>query len=195
MEREKPDLVLLDLMMPEMDGFAVLESMRDREQLRNIPVVVLTAQLLTAADMTRLQRGVTAVLSKGLFSTDEVLSQVESALVRSKHLGSEGQRITRQAMAYIHECYAEPLTREQIARQVGLSERHLNRCFREETSMPVMTYLNRYRVRQAKILLEKGDQSITEIAIAVGFSGSSYFGRVFRQEVGISPGDYQRDKR
>lgn len=111
MEREQPDLVLLDLMMPEMDGFSVLEAMRDRERLHNIPVVVLTAQLLTAADMTRLQQGVTAVLSKGLFSTEEVLSQVESALVRSKHLGSEAQRITRQAMAYIHECYGEPLTR------------------------------------------------------------------------------------
>lgn len=61
--------------------------------------------------------------------------------------------------------------------------------------MPVMTYLNRYRVRQAKILLEKGDQSITQVAMAVGFSGASYFGRVFRQEIGISPGAYQRGER
>jgi AraC-like DNA-binding protein len=61
--------------------------------------------------------------------------------------------------------------------------------------MSVMTYLNRYRVRQAKILLEKGDQSITDVAFAVGFSGSSYFGRVFRQEIGISPGAYQRGER
>jgi len=59
----------------------------------------------------------------------------------------------------------------------------------------VMTYLNRYRVRQAKILLEKGDQSIAEVAITVGFSGSSYFGRVFRQEIGISPRAYQRGER
>jgi signal transduction histidine kinase/AraC-like DNA-binding protein len=192
MNERQPDLVLLDLMMPEMDGFAVLEAMRDREQLRNIPVIVLTAQILTAGDMARLQRGVTAVLSKGLYNPEEVFSQVESALSRSKHLGNEAQRITRQAMAYIHEHYAEPLTREQIAHQVGLSERHLNRCFNEETGMSIMTYLNRYRVRQAKMLLENGDQSIEEVSVEVGFSSSSYFGRVFRQEIGISPGAYQR---
>jgi signal transduction histidine kinase/DNA-binding LacI/PurR family transcriptional regulator/AraC-like DNA-binding protein len=195
MDEKQPDLVLLDLMMPEMDGFSVLEAMREREPLRNIPVIVLTAQILTAADMARLQRGVTAVLSKGLYNPEEVFLQVESSLSRSKHLGNEAQRITRQAMAYIHEHYAEPLTREEIARQAGLSERHLNRCFHEETGLSVMTYLNRYRVRQAKMFLENGDRSIEEVADAVGFSGSSYFGRVFRQEVGVSPGAYQRGER
>lgn len=195
MDDKQPDLVLLDLMMPEIDGFSVLEAMRDRDELRNIPVIVLTAQILTAVDMARLQRGVTAVLSKGLYTPEEVCSRVESALSRSKHLGNEAQRITRQAMAYIHEHYAEPLTREQIANQVGLSERHLNRCFHEETGMSIMTYLNRYRVRQAKMFLERGDRSIEEVANAVGFSGSSYFGRVFRQEIGISPGAYQRGER
>jgi YesN/AraC family two-component response regulator len=197
MDEIQPDLVLLDLMMPEMDGFSVLEAMRDREQMRNIniPVIVLTAQILTAGDMARLQRGVMAVLSKGLYNPEEVFLQIESALSRSKHLGNDAQRITRQAMAYIHEHYAEPLTREQISHQVGLSERHLNRCFHEEAGMSIMTYLNRYRVRQAKIFLERGDRSVEEVAIAVGFSGSSYFGRVFRQEIGISPGAYQRGER
>jgi signal transduction histidine kinase/AraC-like DNA-binding protein len=192
MEELQPALVLLDLMMPEMDGFAVLEAMRNHERLRNIPVIVLTAQILTSVEMSRFQRGVAAVLSKGLYNPEEVFSQVDAALSRSKHLGNEAQRITRQAMAYIHEYYADPVTREQIASHVGLSERHLNRCFNEETGMSIMTYLNRYRVRQAKTLLEKGDLSIEDIAIEVGFSSSSYFGRVFRQEIGISPGAYQR---
>jgi len=191
-EMELPDLVLLDLMMPEMDGFAVLEVMRARERLRGIPVVVLTAQILTAPDMARLQRGVSAVLSKGMFSTGEVQKQIEAALARNKHLGTEAQRVTRQAMAYIHEHYGEPVTRGQLAQQVGLSERHLNRCFSIETGMPVMVYLNRYRVRQSKILLEKGEMNLTEIALTVGFSGSSHFSRVFRAEVGVSPGAYQR---
>jgi AraC-like DNA-binding protein len=195
MENELPDLVLLDLMMPEMDGFAVLEVMQAKEQLRRIPVVVLTAQVLTALDMTRLQRGVAAVLSKGMFSADEVQMQVESALGRRKHLGTEAQRVTRQAMAYIHEHYAEPITRHQLSQHVGLSERHLNRCFHEETGMPVMNYLNRYRIRQAKTLLEKGEQNVTEVGLAVGFSGSSHFVRAFRQDVGVTPGAYQRGER
>jgi AraC-like DNA-binding protein/response regulator of citrate/malate metabolism len=195
MELDPPDLVLLDLMMPEVDGFAVLETMRHRERLRSVPVIVLTAQILTAPDMARLQQGVAAVLGKGLFSAAEVLAQVEAALARSKRLGSEAQRVARQVMAYIHAHYPEPITREMLAQQVGLSERHLNRCFHEETGMSTMVYLNRYRVRQAKALLEKDGQNVTDVALAVGFSSSSYFGRVFRQEVGLSPGAYQRGER
>jgi signal transduction histidine kinase/DNA-binding LacI/PurR family transcriptional regulator/DNA-binding response OmpR family regulator len=195
MQQEKPDLVLLDLMMPELDGFEVLETMRASDNLRNVPVIVLTAQILTIADMGRLQRGVTAVLSKGLFSNEEVLAQIESTLSRTKHLGNEARRMIRQAMAYIHEHYAEQITREQLAHYVGLSERHLNRCFSEETGMPVMTYLNRYRVRQAKTLLEKGEHSVSEVALAVGFTLTNYFGRIFREEVGVTPGAYLRGKR
>ena len=115
--QEPVDLMVLDLMMPELDGFAVLEAMQSRETTRSIPVIVVTAQILTQADMNRLQQGVVAVLSKGLFTTAEVLSEVESALARSKRLGNERQRVARRAMAYIHEHYAEPLTREDIARQ------------------------------------------------------------------------------
>ena len=55
-----------------------------------------------------------------------------------------------------------------------------------------IAYLNRYRVRQAKALLEAGDKSITQVAMEVGFSDSHYFARVFRREVGVSPSSYQR---
>ena len=192
MDKERPDLVLLDLMMPEMDGFRVLEVMRDRPHTRNVPVIVLTAQTLTSEDMVRLQQGVAAVLAKGMFRTDEVLAQVEAALARTKRLGGETQRIVRQVMAYLHEHYAEPVTRAQLARRFGLSERHLDRCFRLESGLAPLAYLNRYRVRQARTLLEQGNRSITQVALAVGFSDSNYFSRVFRQEVGMSPREYLR---
>ena len=195
MERERPDLVLLDLMMPGMSGVEVLEAMRERELTRDVPVIVLTAQTLTGQDMARLQKGVAAVMGKGLFSAAEVLAQVEAALVRSKRLGSEAQRVVRQAMAYIHEHYMEPVSREELAHRVDLSVRHLNRCFHEETGVAIMTYLNRYRIQQAKGLLEKGSHTVAQVAMAVGFSDSSHFIRVFRQEVGVSPGAYQRGDR
>jgi signal transduction histidine kinase/DNA-binding LacI/PurR family transcriptional regulator/DNA-binding response OmpR family regulator len=195
MAQTRPDLVLLDLMMPDMDGFAVLEAMRQRDQLRCVPVIVLTAQILTCPDMNRLQQGVAAVMSKGLLNTTEVLAQVEAVLSRNKRLGSEAQRTARQAMAYIHEHYAESITREDLARRVGLSKRHLNRCLHEEIGMSSMVYLNRYRVRQAKCLLESGTLSIVDVALAVGFSSSTYFARVFRQEVGVSPSAYQHGAR
>jgi len=90
--REKhPDLVLLDLMMPELDGFGVLEAMREEEMSRNIPVIVLTGQVLTEEDMARLNRGVASVLGKGLFSVEETLGHIEATLAHRCKLSVETQ--------------------------------------------------------------------------------------------------------
>jgi YesN/AraC family two-component response regulator len=193
--RQRPDLVLLDLMMPEMDGFGVLEAMREGATTCNIPVIVLTGQELTEADMERLNRGVAVVLGKGVFSIEETLEHIERALARRQKLGSETQRLVRRAMAYIHEHCGTKISRREIARHVGVSERHLQRCFDQELGMPPAVYLNRYRINRARILLEQGDKTVTQVALEVGFSASNYFAKVFRREVGVAPGDYRRGKR
>ena len=190
--RKHPDLVLLDLMMPELDGFGVLEMMRSDEMSRDIPVIVLTGQVLTQEDMVRLNRGVTNVLKKGLFSIEETLTHVEAALARNKHLGSETQRLVRKAMASIHEHSSEPISLKDVARLVGVSKEYLARCFHQETGVTLVTYLNRYRIGQAKARLEVGETNLTEIALEVGFSSGPYFSRVFRQEVGMSPSEYRQ---
>jgi CheY-like chemotaxis protein len=187
-----PDLVLLDLMMPELDGFGVLEAMHSDPGSRDIPVIVLTGQTLTLEDMENLGRGVTSVLRKGLFSAEETLSHIESSLTRRGTLGNEAQRVVRKAMVYLHEHYMESISLEDAAHYVNMSKEYLARCFRQEMGITLVTYLNRYRVNQAKALLEKGEHSLTEIALETGFSSSAYFSRVFRQEVGMSPRDYKR---
>lgn len=192
MQEKRPDLVLLDLMMPELDGFGVLEAMREKEGMRDIPVIVLTGQILTEKEMARLNRGVATVLGKGLFSVEETLNHIDTALARKRKLGSEARRLVRQAMAYLHEHYAETISREDLAHHLGMSSDYLTYCFRREVEMTPIAYLNRYRVNQAKILLAESDKNITEIAIEVGFSDSSYFSRVFRRQVGISPDAYRR---
>jgi signal transduction histidine kinase/DNA-binding response OmpR family regulator/ABC-type sugar transport system substrate-binding protein len=188
------DLVLLDLMMPEIDGFGVLEAMRRSEFTRDVPVIVLTAQVLSETDMARLNQGVATVLGKGLFNAQETLAHMEAALARNRKLGNEAQRLVRKAMAYLHTHYAELVSREGVARYVGVSESYLTRCFHQETGVTPMVYLNRYRVNKAKELLLNGEKSVTEVAMAVGFSDSNYFGRVFRREVGVSPGAFRRGR-
>ncbi len=190
LRQEQPDLVLLDLMMPELDGFGVLEAMRDDPATQRIPVVILTAQILTEADMVRLNRGMVSILSKGLFSTEETLQHIETMLARRRKTVLDVQRLVHKAMAFIHTRYMDPLTRGEIAAHVGMSERHLTRCFQQEVGVTPMTYLNRYRIQQAKALLDAGDMGITEVAMAVGFSSGGYFTRVFRQEIGVSPREY-----
>ncbi len=195
LEHAHPDLILLDLMMPELDGFGVLEALQSREATRDIPVIVLTARVLNEADMARLNRGVVSVLEKGVLSVDETLARVAGVLTRVDRLGSATRRLVRKAMAYLHEHYAEPLTREQVARYVGASESYLANCFHQELGLSPMTYLNRYRIKQARALLEAGELNVTEVAFSVGFSDSAYFGRVFQREVGVSPGAYRRGQR
>jgi len=192
--REPLALVLLDLMMPVLDGFAVLEEMRKTDSTRSIPVVVITGQSLTKEDMARLNSGVASVLGKGMFSVDETLYHIADALAHKRRASAEAQHIALKAMAYIHTFYTEQISRSDVAAHVGLSERHLTRCFHQEVGLTPITYLNRYRVKQAKALLDAGEKGITEIAVEVGFSSSSYFTRVFRDEVGVSPRDYLRNR-
>jgi AraC-like DNA-binding protein len=65
-------------------------------------------------------------------------------------------------------------------------------CFRKELGTTPITYLQRYRINQAKTLLRDSQQTITEIALNVGFSDSSYFSRIFHRETGVSPEMFRR---
>ena len=192
LQREQVDLVILDLIMPELDGFSVLEAMREKEATRDIPVIVVTGQVLTEREIARLSRGVATVLAKGLFSFEETLSHVDAALERTCDLSAQAQRLVRQAMAYVHEHYADPIHRADLAHHVALSEDYLTACFRKELGVTPIAYLNRYRVHQARQLLADTSKTVTEIALSVGFSDSSYFSRVFRREVGLSPEAYRQ---
>lgn len=192
LNEEKVDIVLLDLQMPKMDGFDVLEAMRDSKRLRNIPVVVVTGKILTKEDMLRLNQGVASVLNKGLFSSIEIVNHIDQALQKKRNLSKDAQRLVRQAMAYIHEHYSEQLTRQEISQKVNISEDYLTYCFRQELGITPIKYLRRYRIKQAKLLLKASQNSITEIAFAVGFSDSSYFSRIFHRETGYSPEDFRQ---
>jgi two-component system response regulator YesN len=86
----------------------------------------------------------------------------------------------------------EKVSRDDVARHVGVNGAYLSECFREETGVTFTKYLNRYRVNRAKELLAAGEKSVTEVAMEVGFSSGAYFSRVFRRETGLSPSVYRR---
>jgi threonine synthase len=78
--KEHPDLVILDLMMPEVDGFAVLDALRSNPDTANIPVIVATAKELTVDEKSRLQGQIQALMTKGDFLNDEFLDEVRSLI-------------------------------------------------------------------------------------------------------------------
>jgi YesN/AraC family two-component response regulator len=191
MSRQQPDLVLLDLLMPEMDGFGVLDAMRDRETTRDIPVIVLTAQTLSEEIVERLNKGVNGILTKGVFSVDETVAQIRAALCRENGHRATARQVAERAMVYLHEHYDESISRDDLAQYTGVSARYMTQCFRSELGLTPTDYLNRYRVEQAKRLLQEDVHSITDIALAVGYNSSAYFSRVFRSEVGMSPREFR----
>jgi AraC-like DNA-binding protein len=95
-------------------------------------------------------------------------------------------------MVFIHENYARPITRSEIAQHINIAEDYLTFCFRQELGVTPIKYLQRYRIHLAKKMLKETALSVTEIAWAVGFSDSSYFSRVFHRETGLPPETYRR---
>jgi len=87
--KELPGVILLDLMMPEMDGFTFMEEFRHRANWRHIPVIVVTAKDLTEEDRRRLNGHVIQILQKGGHSPDELLDEVQRVLDAVPHLGKD----------------------------------------------------------------------------------------------------------
>lgn len=79
-QRELPDLIILDLMMPEMDGFTVLEALRSKSETAAIPVIVATAKELTPDEKSRLGGQIQSLMQKGDFLNDEFLEEVKSLI-------------------------------------------------------------------------------------------------------------------
>jgi len=195
MRHVRPDLVLLDLMMPGLDGFGVLDAMEAQETLRSVPVVVLTAQTLSEQEMVRLNRGAASVLNKGLFSAGEVTAHLANALEQKRRVSSATQRLVRTALVYMQQHSTESLTRREIAAAAGITEDYLTQCFQQEMGISPTTWLQRYRIKQAQTLLQTGDLSITDVALAVGFADGTHFGRLFQRETGVTPSAWRRGVR
>jgi CheY-like chemotaxis protein len=80
LEKRRPDVILLDLMMPEMDGITFVERLRASERNRSIPVLVVTAKEITPVDRQRLSGGVQAIMQSGSMDVSELVSQTRALL-------------------------------------------------------------------------------------------------------------------
>ncbi len=188
MAREVPSLVLLDLVMPVMSGADVLDRMRADRQLRMVPVIVLSKKILTLDDVKRIEKHTRVTLqSKGIWSDEETVTALNRAIVGADTLPAHTSAFVKQAIAHMHQNYARPISRWEIAEAVGVSEDYLSRVFNQELKISPWDYLNRYRVLQSKNLLLNSTQTIGVIANQVGFKDQAYFSRVFHKATGMSP--------
>ncbi len=183
-----PSLVLLDLVMPGMDGFQVLDWMRSNSSTRPVPVLVLSGRALSLDDFARLEKHTRIRFqSKGILSEEEMAAYLRQVLQDGDNLPQHTSALVKRAVAYLHQNYSSPLLRREVAEATGVSQDYLTRVFHQELGLSPWAYLNRFRVKQARELLSTTAYSITAIALRVGFTDPAYFSRVFRQVAGMSP--------
>ena len=98
----------------------------------------------------------------------------------------------KQMLGFIREHYAEDISPADVAASAGVCERECFRCFRQELGTTPLATLTDFRLRKAAELLRETDRSVSDIAAACGFANSSYFGKVFRSRMNLSPLAYRR---
>jgi two-component system response regulator YesN len=116
---------------------------------------------------------------------DECLKAVEAsqAALRSEVIG--------QAKRYINQHFREPVSLEDVAREVHLSPFYLSRLFKEKEGVNFVDYLTRLRLEEAKQLLAQTNDTVAAIAEQVGYAEANYFSRIFRRHFGMSPSEYR----
>ncbi|GBF73847.1 hypothetical protein PA598K_02170 [Paenibacillus sp. 598K] len=120
----------------------------------------------------------------------ELLRQMEQQEVRAAR-----PDLPAQLIRYMEEHYAEPLTRETLAHTFHYSVSYLSRQFRRATGASLIDYLTGIRVDRAATLLRQTELSLQQIAASVGYADVSYFIRLFRRHIGVTPKRYQAESR
>lgn len=211
LQREKVDLVLSDVMMPEMDGMELLREIRKNVNISHLPVIMLTAKNTDNDRIESLKLDVDAYIGKP-FNLELLRSTIKSLLSRQLHLRntfsgnqmptekiatpdlkSPDDRLLERVIKVVNENLSNPdITSEDIAVQVGLSRVHLYRKLLELTNQTASNYIRNIRLNKAAELLRLGKMSVAEIAYEVGFKTPNHFATAFKKVYGMSPSEYMK---
>lgn len=199
-----PDLIVLDVHMPDIDGFTVCRLLREIPNCNDIPVIFLTS----AADITDrvnglTQGGVDYVLKP--FEIQEVIARIAVHIQRSKRSDYQSHmhdtvgknqhpdQIVLQAALRLITRHLNKLPKlTEIAAQVGTHDKKLSTIFREHLGMTVFAWVREERLRKAQGLLASGMMTIEEVAVAVGFTSAANFATAFRERFGVTPSTYRQ---
>ena len=206
---ENPDVIISDVMMPGIDGFALLRKLKGNISTNHIPVVLLTSKSDISDKMIGIEKGADAYLTKP-FIVEELKAIVGNLisnrrLLKGKYSGAQEQNdkivdidvksdseILMERMMNIINAHIDDsnLSVEMLAEQVGLSRVHLHRKIKEMTGIPVSEFIRNIRLKQAARLLRDKKMNVSQVAYAVGFVNHAHFSTVFKKYYGVSPTCY-----
>ncbi|MFB6247293.1 MAG: ATP-binding protein, partial [Salinibacter sp.] len=201
----EPDLVLLDVMLPERDGVEVCRALRDDPGLEGVPVIMLTARAGETDTARGLEAGADAYLTKP-FSVTELRAYIDrlldaraalreqftsSPLVPSPDATSADDALLERVVDAIEAHLGRgSFTVDDLAAEVGFSPRQLRRRLKDLTDMAPSEVVRTYRLRYAAALLEAEAGTVSEVAFRVGFGTVETFSKRFKEHFGCVPSAY-----
>ena len=210
--KNKPDLIISDIMMPEMDGTTLCAKLKSNINTNDVPIILLTAKSREEDQLEGLQTGADAYILKP-FNMDILRRTIINLLtmrrtLKNKFTGKERQEekveqkkiqtpddaLMQRVMEVINENIGDSdLSVDMIAQKVGISRVHLHRKMKELTNQTPHSFIRNIRLQQAAKLLKDGKQSITDVMYACGFSNSASFSTMFKNLYGCSPREYMQN--
>ena len=209
-EEYMPDLILTDLMMPEMDGYEMCRRVRESEILNHIPIIIITARGEETDRVQGLEAGADAYLLKP-FSADELYVRVSKLLEQRRMLREKYSRALREGILQSAEILPvdkeflarltdiiyvrlsdSNLTSDKLSDKLCMSQSQLNRKVKSITGFNTAAYILQMRMERAQRMLASMEQPVGEIAVKCGFIDQSHFTRAFRQMFNMTPTQYRK---
>ena len=209
-----PDIVVTDLIMPEMDGHAVVRELRKNELTNHIPIIVMSANGGEDARLSSWKFGADSHMTKP-FNKKILLARMDSlikqrGLIHQKYIANHEKnaplkttggldiplnkdnkesdpflvRLEEQVLA---NSQFNTYTIEELCADLRISRTQLHNKVKALTGMTTSKYIRSIRLKKAMSQLQKSDRLVSDVAYEVGFSDSNYFTRCFKEEYGISP--------
>ncbi len=212
--REKPHLVISDVMMPEMDGATLTKKVKSNINVNYIPIILLTAKATQEDKAEAFETGADAYVSKpfhigllkkriaNILENRERLehravdSENKSVFIKPVFIRSADEILHEKIINIINENIADSdLNVEFLANRIGMSRVHMHRKLKELTNQSARDFIKSIRLKQAGELLSKQKLTISEVAYALGFNNLSHFSNSFREFYGMSPKEYAKKYR
>lgn len=211
LEENVINLVISDIMMPEMDGLELCEYLKGRLDYSHIPFILLTAKTTLQAKIEGMKMGADAYIEKP-FSVEYLKACVSNLLnsrdkLRQAFLHSPFAQSSSVAMNKADEDFLKKLKDlvinnmqnpdfclDDMISQLSMSRSSLNRKIKGVLGMTPNEYIRLERLKKAAQLLKDGEGRVNEVCYMVGFSTPSYFAKCFRDQFGVLPKDFIKEK-
>jgi YesN/AraC family two-component response regulator len=204
---EIPDLIVTDVIMPEMDGLQLCRNLKNDERTSHIPVIMLTAKIAVEQQLEGLESGADLYLTKP-FSV-QVLQSYISNLLKSREafrqrysqkvfinpleveVGTVDKKFMERLMQAINKNLSDAdFNITHLSREIGMSKAVLYKKFQALAHVPIGEFIKTLRLKKAAVLFSEDKLNVTEVAWEVGFNDRKYFSKEFKKFFGKSPSEY-----